>query len=432
MLYVVPTWTWTERTVRGLVLGGRKQRLPSTQLRTRTGGGLRVYMNRPWYSSGVDELLGVVLEDQPWITWPIDLGAGLHVAALSKAHAEAFAEQVFADQVVKPAGKAVRPPRNASSPLSRARRSWPRAANPRAQQSVLEATMTSHTAALSETSVSAAQSAALVDIVAKFFFPSGDPQKFITHWGRDPVWGSESALPGPYIHQFPLRVDVGTDISLLEAPGHTVAVVGHQPEYDAVRGLWYCDLQLDAGSSYFPFVKLALPRYQSHSIPGQQLSKVVLPDFTQLVAERTATLTKIGRSGVAVSLRGPGGFTKNTLELTPDPNNRLGLSRFAVAQIERLPVGATTDLAWSAVGDEVRLDLSDASGLADVVHTGTLPLPARAEGEQLRVALREYEIFETDVSERDDFLIRPISFADFSVLQRPVKYRLVYADHLAL
>ena len=39
------------------------------------------------------------------------------------------------------------------------------------------------------------------------------------------------------------------------------------PEFDQVRKLWYCDLQLDAGTSYFPFVKLALARYQPHSIP---------------------------------------------------------------------------------------------------------------------------------------------------------------------
>ena len=33
----------------------------------RTGGGLRIYMDRPWYSSGDGELLGVVV-------WPSTLG----------------------------------------------------------------------------------------------------------------------------------------------------------------------------------------------------------------------------------------------------------------------------------------------------------------------------------------------------------------------
>ena len=94
-------------------------------------------------------------------------------------------------------------------------------------------------------------------IIGAFLGPSGDPQKFVTHFGLDPIWGSALIDAGPYIHQFPLRVAVGTGISLLEAPGNSVAVVGHQPEFDEVRGLWYCDLQIDAGSSYFPFVRLA-------------------------------------------------------------------------------------------------------------------------------------------------------------------------------
>jgi hypothetical protein len=152
----------------------------------------------------------------------------------------------------------------------------------------------------------------------------------------------------------------------------------------------------------------------------------------QLVAERTVAMTKIGRRAVALSLRGPGGYTKNAVDLTADPKNRLDLSRFAVAQVERRPAGATTDLAWTAVGDEVRLDLSAQGGLANVRYAGTVPLPQRAKGDELRLAIREYEVFETDWSERDDILIRPLDASDFAFLTRPVKYRLVYADHLSL
>ena len=90
MLYVVPTWTWNEQTVRGLTVAAQGRRAASTFLRTRTGGGLRVYMNRPWYSSGVDELLGVVLEDQPWITWPIDFEAGQRQALIALGAASAI------------------------------------------------------------------------------------------------------------------------------------------------------------------------------------------------------------------------------------------------------------------------------------------------------------------------------------------------------
>ncbi len=49
-LYVVPLFAW-ERTSGGGAMTSK-----------RTGGGLRVYMDRPWYSSGKGELLGVTLK----------------------------------------------------------------------------------------------------------------------------------------------------------------------------------------------------------------------------------------------------------------------------------------------------------------------------------------------------------------------------------
>jgi hypothetical protein len=57
VLYVVPTFGWERQT--------------STNLKRsiRLGGGLRVYLDRPWYSSGDGELLGVVLYNE---SLPID------------------------------------------------------------------------------------------------------------------------------------------------------------------------------------------------------------------------------------------------------------------------------------------------------------------------------------------------------------------------
>jgi len=429
VLYVVPTWTWHERTAPGLHLPARRRQLPPTVLRTRSGGGLRVYLKRPWWSSGVDELLGVVLEPQAWFTWPLDVARGVAASGVVKALADELAQEAFQSGLAKPGG-----PRGASPTerlLAGLQRGTVRAARPvRPDAAPAVVALSTHDAMAP--AAASLLSAKLTAVAAKLFMPSGDPQRFVTHWGRDPIWGSAPPDAGPYIHQFPLRVAVGSHISLLEAPGHEVTVVGHQPEFDEVRQLWYCDLQLDAGSSYYPFVKLALARYQPHSIAEQHLSKVVFPEFMQLIAERTLAMTKLGRSAVAVSLRGPGAYTANAADLTADPTNRLDLSRFAVAQVERRPAGATTDLAWTAVGDEARLDLSDPGGLANVRYAGTVPLPQRAKGEELRLAIREYEVFETDWSERDDLLIRPLDGADFAVLTRPVKYRLVYADHLSL
>jgi hypothetical protein len=446
VLYVVPTWTWTEENVRGLSLASRGRRLASTRLRTRSGGGLRVYLDRPWYSSGADELLGVVLENQPWITWPIDVAGGLTIEATTKATADEFARLLIEQKHVRPGGRASQPPsERVLAAIDRIRSRQPRvSAQSLEARSLEEQVSASHAAAETSAlarkatqgvaSFSDAQLEALGNLIGTLFLPSGDPQKFVTHWGLDPIWGTAPIDAGPYIHQFPLRVAVGTDVSLLEAPGNVATVVGHQPQFDDVRKLWYCDLQLDAGHSYTPFVRLALARYQPHSISGQHLSPIVFPDFAQLIAERSAAATRIGRSALAVSLRGPGGYTQNAFQLSPplggDLAGTVALSRFAVAQIERLSAKATTDLAWLPVGDEIRLDVSLPRGLADVRYSGTVPLPPTKSGEQLRVALREYEIFETDASEADDHITRPLAFADFVVLDRPVRYRLVYADNL--
>ena len=57
VLYVVPTFGWTEKSTGA-----------NTKERTRHGGGLRVYLDRPWYSSGAGELLGVVFLENKTFT----------------------------------------------------------------------------------------------------------------------------------------------------------------------------------------------------------------------------------------------------------------------------------------------------------------------------------------------------------------------------
>src|SRR5467141_4172408 len=82
----------------------------------------------------------------------------------------------------------------------------------------------------------------------------------------------------------------------------------------------------------------------------------------------------------------------------------MNLSRFAVAQVERLPAGATTDLAWVPAGDEVRLALSIVTAYSDIVYSGSVPIPKAGSGEQLRLTIREYEMLQTDLSQADDIV----------------------------
>jgi hypothetical protein len=60
ILYVIPTFRW-ETEVPGAGPGKSKSHYPDQATSRRIGRGLRVYLSRPWFSSGVGELLGVVI-----------------------------------------------------------------------------------------------------------------------------------------------------------------------------------------------------------------------------------------------------------------------------------------------------------------------------------------------------------------------------------
>jgi hypothetical protein len=69
-------------------------------------------------------------------------------------------------------------------------------------------------------------------------------------------------------------------------PEFLVDIAPHDVFYDPDRQLWYCDIEVTWGASYYPFIRLALARYQPTSVPGAHLSKVVLADFMPLVSDR--------------------------------------------------------------------------------------------------------------------------------------------------
>ena len=189
--YVVPTFGWEPL-----------QTSAGERSRTRRGNGLRVYLEGPWFVSGEDEMLGVVIR-------PLPVAAG------------------------------------SPSPLAR--------------------------------------------------------PTLITQWGQDPIWKS-APLPEnlPTREQFAGYQDYAEGLSLGAQPegsGEQVAVVGYPVAYDKDRGLWYADIALQPGNAYFPFVRLALARYQPYSVPDAHLSPVVLADFVQLAPDRQATITTVAGKG---------------------------------------------------------------------------------------------------------------------------------------
>lgn len=142
---------------------------------------------------------------------------------------------------------------------------------------------------------------------------------FVTQWGNDPIWKS-AFLAGlaPSRANFPLQrtardpsgawLPKGAlpdeadqppgpfQITDLGSVDGRVEVAPHDVFYDAQRQLWYCDIEIDQGASYWPFVRLALARYQPVSEGGAHISEVVLADFMPLTADRWLTVRRTAQS----------------------------------------------------------------------------------------------------------------------------------------
>ena len=186
--YVIPTFEW-HKTQNG-----------NTFIHSRKGGGLRIFLKRPWFSTGVDEKLAILLPGKP------DSG-------------------VFS-MVAMPAGYS----------------------------------------------------------------------NYYTHWGIDPILFSNK--PGdfsPAVNIFGMNPHIDEEVEYPDLKGGKATVVAYPVEFDEERQLWFCDLAISPGTMYFPFIKLALARYQEHSVRKNGsdvcLSPVVMSSMMQLMPDRKTTLS---------------------------------------------------------------------------------------------------------------------------------------------
>jgi hypothetical protein len=160
----------------------------------------------------------------------------------------------------------------------------------------------------------------------------------VTQWANDPAWKSPFVKGMcPVLADFPLARTApdpsgawlpafapATEAdqppgafatSQLRHPGMAsnatagrVNIAPHDVQWDEERRLWFCDIELRAGASYFPFVRLALARYQPVSEDGAHLSSVVMADFMALTPDRWLTVAPTSRRlqrAVRVYGRGP-------------------------------------------------------------------------------------------------------------------------------
>ena len=185
-------------------------------------------------------------------------------------------------------------------------------------------------------------------VAAAELFQVDPPERLkplVTMFGFDPVFKSDVTATRPTHDLLPARHSPST------ARQSTTPTSGSRCwrratsstsrrttcDYDPERDLWFCDIAVNPGNnerSYMPFVRLALARYQPHSLPGVHLSRVVLADFIQLSPDRAVsvigtsptsrTVTVLGRGYTATEFRNQPGVVRVTVELAragvTDPN----------------------------------------------------------------------------------------------------------------
>jgi hypothetical protein len=271
ILYVVPTFGW------------ETQETTNVKSMIRYGNSVRVYLNRPWYSSGDNEQLAVVL-------WQGSLPS-----------------PVYADR-------------------------------------------------------------------EKF-------KPYFTQWGGDPIWQTGAVDDVPSVYDFPNAASTATLLSIDETPLR-FDIAAHDVQYDTERQLWFCDIEFTNEEAYAPLVRLALARYQSHSITGVELSRVALADFVQLSPDRSAVLsinpTDPTQARVFVGGLAPSGPSTPLLTVTVEQQNPKAL----------------TDMGWEVADPTIVTVTEDTpapSQPAAVLWSGVISFTTPPEEGSFRVVVREFE-----------------------------------------
>ena len=399
VVQTLPTFRW-ERSDQG-----------PKRTHVRRGKAIRVWLRRPWFSSGDGEQLGVVLEpavrlSPGWVT-PLDV---MDEAVTGFALAARAPKKAAPSRTRVPASRATR----ASAPASFVAASGSEFAAGPVIAAGLQTPKKKSKLKLPGTLTPEAIHAML--------------QPYVTHWGSDPVWASRLPQLPPVISDFTARISDQGGLTLDEiSPQAKVSVAGHEVYFDTDRMLWYSDIEIDNGDSYYPFVRLALARYQPHSLAGAHLSRIVVADFMQLAPDRTAVL-EVGQGGATLTVRGYSGenitgrmwspiFSDILFEPDdPRPNTEMR------AILQRRPKEIPGDLGWQPAGPEITLE-PNGSGFY-VTWTGTIGIPATDDGLDRRVLITEIETFPRDMVASDP----PYMFSP----RDHVRERIVYADTFEL
>src|SRR5262249_55542963 len=146
-----------------------------------------------------------------------------------------------------------------------------------------------------------------------------------------------------------------------------------------------CDIAVDAGPSYMPFIRLALARYQPDSVPDAHLSRVTLADFVQLAPDRTLSVTVANPQLARVTVLGVQ-YAEGTTDAGSPQSVRPST---VVVTLEGPRPGSTGELAWIPLPNaSFVLDSKLPQGMTGNGWSGDVALPA---ARPLRLVVKEYE-----------------------------------------
>jgi hypothetical protein len=256
---------------------------------------------------------------------------------------------------------------------------------------------------------------------------SGFP--FVSKWGADPLWlapnvanrGLPSLLLSNLLHAGgfddrdvvarPVTGAQTLPLAALEG-GHMVTVLGYRPHYSKSRKLWYVDVAIDPGDAFWPFVRLAVCRYQPDSIAGHHLSAPVQCDFVQLPPERTTSVSRTDDRHVRVVVSGPIGHRAAPMAHAvalpqADPLTQMAeavsRNRRLIALLQKRDPEIASDLGWETVSTTTLALRGQVAGALQAAWVGEIesdvPIAlTRPEGSpgQWRVLVEESERLETD------------------------------------
>jgi hypothetical protein len=212
--------------------------------------------------------------------------------------------------------------------------------------------------------------------------PSGEKYKnFITQWGMDPIWKTNSLTESPTTSDCTIAVATAQSLPLEETTLQ-VDVAGHCVSFDAQRQLWYCDIVFDNALAYYPFVRMSLARNQPHSLPGVELSHAVLADFVQLAPDRSAVLSIDPANPKTARV-----FVGGLVPEGPQPVHY-------VVTVEQRMAGVYSDAGWEQAPASVAAVVEEAAGSGnpdEVLWAGTVTFKQMPKPDQYRVVIREYE-----------------------------------------